>query len=68
MSFWNNTKEGEKMYLIILGFELEVGLRVGADGADLGGLPAHTDVAAVGALPDHVTVTGEYKTALQIGQ
>ena len=41
---------------------------MGAHGADLGGLLAHVDVAAVAALPDHVPVPGEHQAALHIGQ
>ena len=37
---------------IIIGAELEVGLRMGADGAYGGGAGADVDVAAVAAHPD----------------
>ena len=38
-----------------------------ADGAHLGGLLAHHDVATVGALPDHIAVAGEDQTTLDVG-
>ena len=39
-----------------------------ADGAHLGSILADDDMAAVGALPDHVAVAGEHKAALNIRQ
>ena len=39
-----------------------------ADGADFGGLFANDDVAAVGALPNGIAVTGEDQAAFDVGQ
>ena len=39
-----------------------------ADGADFGRLLADADVAAVGALPNHVSVAGENKTSVYVGK
>ena len=47
-------KSGEQ--LIVLGLHLEVSLGMVADGANLGGVLANDDVAAVGALPDDVAI------------
>ena len=41
---------------------------MGADGADLGGLLAHHDVAAVAALPHHVPLPGEDQAVLHVGK
>ena len=53
---------------IVLGLDFEVGLGMGADGADHGGLLAHDDVAAVAAFPDGVAFLGEDQLVLDIGQ
>ena len=54
--------------LVVLRLQLEEGLGMGTHGADLGGLLAHMDMAAVAALPNHVAVAGEHQSALYIGQ
>ena len=46
--------------LVVLCFDLEVSLRMFANGANLRCLFANVDVAAVCALPDHVAISGEY--------
>ena len=41
---------------------------MGAHRAHFGGLLAHHDVAAVAALPDHVSILGEHQAALHVGK
>ena len=41
---------------MVVGFDLEVGLGMVADGTYLGSLLAYDDVTAVGTLPDDITV------------
>ena len=53
---------------IVFSLQLEIIPGMGADGAHLGGLLAHMDVATVGALPNHVAIAGEDNAALHIGQ
>lgn len=54
--------------LIILGANLEIALRMVANGADFGSLLAYDDVSAVGALPYTVTFAAEHEVALDVGQ
>ena len=54
--------------LVVSCFDLEVSLRVFANGANLRCLFANVDVAAVSALPDHVAISGEYQTAFNVFQ
>ena len=54
--------------LVILGFDLEEGLRMGADGANSGRLFADDDVAAVTALPYCIAVFREDELAFDIGE
>ena len=37
-----------------------------ANGTNLGSLLSDNDMSAVGALPYHIIVTGEYKTAFHV--
>ena len=53
---------------IVFSLQLEIIPGMGADGAYLGGLLAHMDVATVGALPNHVAIAGEDNAALHVGQ
>ena len=48
-----------RCFLVVLLVDFEVGLRVVADRADLGGLGAHDDVAAVAAFPHLHLALGE---------
>ena len=41
---------------------------MGADGAELGGLLSHHDMAAIAALPDHIAIAGEDQAFFAIGQ
>ena len=52
--------------LVVLSLNLEVGLRMVADRADVGSLLANDDVATVGTLPDDVAVLREYALLLDI--
>lgn len=53
---------------IIFRFELEISLRMLAHRADFRRALAYHDVAAVGALPDHIAVAGEDEAAFHIGE
>ena len=53
---------------IVLGVDLEVGLGMGAGGADVGGLGAYHDVAAVAAFPHLDLALGEDSGGLHVVQ
>ena len=52
----NPNRSNDRLGLIILGLDLEIGLGMVAHGAHLGCLLANNDVAAVAAVPNHVAV------------
>ena len=53
---------------VVFSLDAEVALRMVADGADLGSFFTDDHMAAVAALPDHVLVTAEHQTSLDIFQ
>ena len=54
--------------LVVLRLQLEVALRMVADRANVRGLRADDDVAAVAALPDAIALAGEDEAFLDVGQ
>ena len=54
--------------LEILGFDLEICLRMVANRTHFGSFLANHDMTAVAALPDHLLVAGENESAFDIGQ
>jgi hypothetical protein len=54
--------------LKIVGFDLEIGLRVIADGAYSRSFLANDDVTAVATLPNHFLIAGENNAAFDVGQ
>ena len=54
--------------LEILGFNLEIGLRMVANRTNIGSFLSNDNVTAVAALPDHFLVAGENETTLNVGQ
>ena len=54
--------------LVIFRLNLEVALRMVAGGTDLGSLLADDDMAAVAALPDHITLAREHHSILDVLQ
>ena len=71
--FFNYIKLPQTLYpnskskLEILGFNLEIGLRVVTNRTYIGSFFANDDVTAVAALPNHLLVAGENKAAFYIG-
>ena len=53
---------------IVFRLDLEICLRVRADGANLGRLLTDDNMAAVAALPDLICVAREHQSALDVGQ
>ena len=54
--------------LKVFRLNLEVALRMVAGGTDLGSLLADDDMAAVAALPDHITLAREHHSILDVLQ
>ena len=55
-------------FLVVLGVDFEVGLGVGAGGAQLGGLDTHDDVTAVAAFPNGDFALGKDFSGLHVLQ
>ena len=53
--------------LKIVGFNLEIGLRMVANRTNIGSFLSNDNVTAVAALQDHFLVAGEHQAALNVG-
>ena len=56
------------IFLIVFSLDLEISLGMCANGAYFRSLLANNNVAAVRALPDHVAITREDQTALNVSE